>query len=122
MQNGWYRSFHSERSVDRLGRPVPWYTYPCTSFLETRITRSVRVFEYGAGMSSLWYAERVREVVSVEHDSVWADLVGQEAPANCSVVFASDDDAYVHAGTDFEPSNIVVVTSILYRLNTCLGI
>ena len=30
-----------------------------------------RVFEYGSGGSTLWFAERVTELVLVEHDSAW---------------------------------------------------
>src|SRR5918997_6685025 len=64
-QRGWYRSYSAERPVDRHGGPLPWYTYSCTSFLESRLSSSMRVFEFGSGMSSLWYAQRVDEVVSI---------------------------------------------------------
>ena len=32
---------------------------------------NLRVFEYGCGNSSLWWAQRVEKVVSVEHDEAW---------------------------------------------------
>jgi hypothetical protein len=54
--------------------------------LERVVQPHFRVFEYGAGNSSLWWASRVAEVVSVEHDAAWAELVQSRAPANLTVV------------------------------------
>jgi precorrin-6B methylase 2 len=109
VDEGWYRSFRSQCSVDRNGDPVPWYTYPCRAFLESRLTRTMRVFEYGAGMSSLWFAGRVGEITSVEHDETWAELVRQRAPANSRVVLAPKPEAYLQAIRDDEPFDMVVV-------------
>lgn len=108
-QEGWYRSFRTGRSINRNGDPLPWYTYACTAFLERRITSSMRVFEYGAGMSSLWYAARVAEVVSVEHDSLWADAVRTQAPPNCDVVLQPELQDYLGAIAGRGPFDIVVV-------------
>lgn len=35
----------------------------------------MRVYEYGSGGSTLFFAQRVREVISCEHDSAWAKQV-----------------------------------------------
>jgi predicted O-methyltransferase YrrM len=41
----------------------------------------MRVFEYGAGNSTLWWAERVQVLHSVESDRDWADaLTGKLSP------------------------------------------
>ncbi|MGI8806345.1 MAG: class I SAM-dependent methyltransferase [Acidimicrobiales bacterium] len=109
VEQGWYRSFKTERPVDKNGRPLPWYTYPCRAFLESRLTPSMRVFEYGSGMSTLWYAERVAEVVSVEHDPEWGKIVREQAPANCKIVLTPNDDSYLHAITEYPPFDVVVV-------------
>jgi len=54
--------------------------------LERVVQHHHRVFEYGAGNSSLWWAHRVAEVVSVEHDAKWATMVSSKAPSNLKVV------------------------------------
>jgi len=33
------------------------------------------VFEYGSGFSTLFWLERVKEIVSVEHDKVWFEKI-----------------------------------------------
>jgi hypothetical protein len=77
---GWQRSVGREAPVDNGDEPLAWYTYPCLAWLEPRLTAGDRVFEFGAGGSTLWYAKRVASVVAVEHDAGWlarlAPLVG----------------------------------------------
>nr|WP_255697545.1 class I SAM-dependent methyltransferase [Sinirhodobacter sp. WL0062] len=34
-----------------------------------------RVFEWGSGASTVWLAKRTGQVISVEHDAEWADVV-----------------------------------------------
>ena len=85
-EDGWLRSFREGRCVDAHGDPVPWLTYPAIEFLAARVKPEWRVFEYGAGSSTLWWAKRVREVVSVEHDPEWFAKVGAALPANVRLV------------------------------------
>jgi hypothetical protein len=108
-EEGWFRSFRSSKPVDAAGRPLPWYTYACIGFLERRISPTMRVFEYGAGMSTLWYAARVGEVVSVEDDPQWAAHVRRAAPANVTLVERTDVDGYVAAITEHGELDIVVI-------------
>jgi predicted SAM-dependent methyltransferase len=56
----------------------PWLPYTATTFLDQKITGDSRVFEYGAGGSTLFFASRVAEVVSVEHDSEWLERTAKE--------------------------------------------
>jgi hypothetical protein len=68
---GWFESWRSKRSIDRLGNPVPWITYPALMFLQSRVLSDWCVFEYGSGNSTLWWSKRVAKVVSCEHDIIW---------------------------------------------------
>jgi len=55
---------------------VPWWTYRAIDVVDAWLSaraRPVRVFEYGAGASTLWLAQRAEEVHSVEHDRAFAD-------------------------------------------------
>jgi hypothetical protein len=58
-------------SVDKNGAPIPWYTYPTTEFLSHLNLSSFKVFEYGSGNSTLWWAARSKQVTSVEDDELW---------------------------------------------------
>jgi FkbM family methyltransferase len=58
---------------DTITPARPWITYPAARFLETLLTRECRVFEYGAGGSTLFFSKRVGELVTVEHDRLWLE-------------------------------------------------
>jgi hypothetical protein len=55
-----------------LTAQIPWIVYPALAFLERRPLAGARVFEYGSGGSTLYWARRgATQIVSVEHDRVW---------------------------------------------------
>lgn len=122
VDEGWYRSYRLMRSVGRQGDPVPWYTYPCRAFLEERLDESLSVFEYGAGMSSLWYAARVGRVIAVEHDAAWAELIAASAPSSLTVVLEVDEDRYVDAGRQHSPVDVVVIDGICRQAAACTAL
>ena len=50
----------------------PWLTFGAIELLSRIVRPSDRVFEYGAGYSTLWWQERVASVTSVDHDEARA--------------------------------------------------
>jgi hypothetical protein len=54
VEMGWVRSVISHELVDADGEAVPWMTQPFVDFLRPRIRSHWRVFEYGAGASTLF--------------------------------------------------------------------
>lgn len=107
---GWLRSRKELRSVDANGEPIPWISYPAIRFIEERVRKSFQVFEFGSGLSTLWWAKRAGNVTSVEHDKAWFDLVAPSLPANASLKFA-DGDAYVQS-VQGQLYDIVVIDGI----------
>ena len=79
---GWPRSARLGEPVDAHGMPIPWMTYPAVAFLEPRLKSSFRVFEYGSGNSTFWWAARVAWVDSCEHDSAWIARLQGRLPGN----------------------------------------
>jgi hypothetical protein len=85
----WLRSQH--RSA--LGSGDPWITFGARRALEKLVTRESRVFEYGAGGSTLFFARRAGLVVSVEHDPEWLQRVraAVEGHGNVEVILAQPE-------------------------------
>lgn len=79
---GWLRSRLELSAIDADGNPIPCYTYPAIAFLARAVTPALRVFEFGTGNSTLWWAARVQSVTSVEHDKVWAEKLKPRLPPN----------------------------------------
>jgi hypothetical protein len=69
---------------------VPWITFRAIDWLAAYLRPNMTVFEYGAGGSTLYFARRVRSVVSVEHDEGFYDvvrgLVSKKGIGNCEVM------------------------------------
>ena len=82
---GWVRTSLKGEPMTRDGKPLPWMTYPAIRFLEARLSRSMEVFEFGAGNSTLWWAERVDRIDSCEHDAKWYERIRARMPSNASV-------------------------------------
>lgn len=83
-KRGWFESLDGvPRNKDGL---VPWITYPAFRQLQRIVKPDWKVFEYGCGGSSIWWALHAAEVTSVEHDAAWAARVAKTAPANLTVV------------------------------------
>jgi hypothetical protein len=106
LESGWLESLREEKPVDKSGAPIPWYSYPAIEFLEPRLRPDFRVFEYGSGWSTVWWAERSASVASVEHDPAWYEQVRTRLPANAGVALRYDAAGYVgeidKAGGEFD--------------------
>lgn len=107
-QNGWFLSFVRRQSVDERGQPLPWWSYSFRRFLEGRLTKDMRVFEYGSGNSTVWLSARVLSIKAVEDDASWATHVRTLASSNVEVVFEGDQDAYVRSSGD-ELYDVIIV-------------
>src|SRR4051812_37225534 len=63
------------RSQDPTASPmkdeVPWMTFGAIEFLQRALREDMVVFEYGSGGSTLFFANRVRRLVTIEHDPEW---------------------------------------------------
>jgi hypothetical protein len=53
----------------------PWISYRAASRLDELIKADWRAAEFGSGMSTLWLAQRVAFLLSVEDDPRWYELV-----------------------------------------------
>lgn len=63
------RSLHEGRSS--VSERLPWISFPAIDRLEREVKPTDRVFEFGGGGSTLFWSDRVAEVVTVEHDAAW---------------------------------------------------
>jgi hypothetical protein len=70
----WLRSLFAIWNVEDMIRlDVPWWTFAATERVERYLAAipRARVFEYGAGASTVWLAKRAGSVCFVEHDAAW---------------------------------------------------
>jgi hypothetical protein len=118
IEYGHLRSVALDKPVTREGAPLPWYTYPAIDYLEQLDLSNKTVFEYGCGHSTLYWASRAAQVVSVEHNEEWYRLICSKLPSNCTLVLERESDAYAAAIDRFDQQFDVIVVDGLVKGRT----
>ena len=74
----WQKSFLDGFSQDENGEALPWMTYNAIEFLKNNLNKNHIVFEFGCGASTLFFAKRVKKVVSLETNKKWLEIVKEK--------------------------------------------
>lgn len=92
----------SDRDPAITGRHYePWYTRSAISFLEGYVKSDMSVLEYGGGSSTVWWANRVKKLVTVERDPLWRMMIEENLPRPIELIRQEPEC--------FGPYDIVVV-------------
>lgn len=91
----WLRSMYCRRRP--LSMVLPWLTFDAIRAIDDHLVFGDRLFEYGSGHSTLYWAQRGIFVVSMEDDPVWFELAGTKLATlpNATLHFAADKAGYV---------------------------
>jgi len=118
---GWLESMDTDSVIDAQGKPIPWLTYPFISFVGARLNKSHQIFEFGSGNSTLYYAEKVASVDSVEHDKFWYDKIKTSVPQNSTLYFCDMDygGAYCQYAEKTGKQYDIIVVDGRDRVNCC---
>ncbi|MBT8108700.1 MAG: FkbM family methyltransferase [Gammaproteobacteria bacterium] len=99
---GFIESVKRKRPCRPDGSPVPWMNYNVISLLEERLNKDVSLFEYGSGNSTLFFANLVGKVVSVECEESWYREIADSMPDNVTLLLNSPFDADRYVDTVIE--------------------
>jgi len=83
---GWHRSIDERAPMDRTGGAVPWWPYSAISWVDSVLTGTEHVLEFGSGSSTAWLAARAQTVTSVEHSAEWAERAALGLSANATIL------------------------------------
>lgn len=89
-RSGFFRSAFRLAPLGRDGKPIPWYSYPCIDFLKFRRFDDKRVLEFGGGNSTLWWASRCKEVVTLEGNKEWFERIKDKMPGNVDLRYVPE--------------------------------
>jgi len=84
---GWINSFKYQMPIDKDSNPLPWVTYGFIDFISDRLNTTMDIFEFGSGNSTLWYASKAKNIISVEHDNVWFEKIKKTMPKNVNIYY-----------------------------------
>lgn len=60
-----------KESGNTLARRIPWITFEAKDWLDSYLKKEMRVFEWGSGGSTLYFSDKVNDLISIEHDPSW---------------------------------------------------
>ncbi len=83
---GWWDSWQYKQPVRNKNEAIPWVTYSFIYFIQDRILPTHKIFEFGSGNSTMFYAKRARKVVAVEHDNEWYHKINSVVPDNVEML------------------------------------
>ena len=67
-----------QRIIPELDGTYPWWVWGAVDHVKGVLQPEWRVFEWGSGGSTLWFAQRVADVWAMENNRDWATKTGQE--------------------------------------------
>lgn len=116
---GWIQSLEAGRPVNKDGNPIPWMNFPVIKLLEEKLTRDMKLFEYGSGYSTFFFAGKVKVVFSVEYDEKWFRLIQSQVPGNVNLIYKKKDidGEYCRVISSMEDQFDVVVVDGRDRVN-----
>lgn len=103
------------RPFDRNGQPLPLYTYPAIEYLTQFDYRTKRVFEYGAGSSTLFWMQRAQQLVSVDNDPHWYSMLKPRLGGHVTL-HLEEADGFPYCIERYEhPFDVIVIDGSGYR-------
>ncbi len=67
---------------EKLHPDWPWLTKDAVLLLDQLLNKDDVGLEFGSGRSTMWFARRVKELISIEHDEKWFNWVSKKLQEN----------------------------------------
>lgn len=96
-EKGWLNSIVSKEIIDKNLQPLPWLSYPAIDFLNEVLPANAKIFEFGAGNSTLYFANKYASVTSVENDPAWYNSLKHKLKPqiNYHLILATEREDYI---------------------------
>ncbi|MBR0843862.1 hypothetical protein JQ607_27015 [Bradyrhizobium liaoningense] len=117
-KHGYGRTLQEKVPVAADGSPIPWYTYPAVEFFGQLDARGLRIFEFGCGNSSLFWAHKGAEVFAVEHDRAWFEKMSAMSVRLRQLVLRESAADYARAIADAGDEFDIIIIDGAWR-NEC---
>lgn len=97
---------------------LPWLTFDAIARLDALLERDWRMIEFGSGMSTKWYAERVAHIHSIEGSEEWYLRVAPTMPSNTRYELRTGSDYWDLSDYDDRSVDLAVIDGV--RRDRCM--
>jgi FkbM family methyltransferase len=109
---GWFKSRLRKKVTNLKGEPLPWFSYPATSFLGNLNLSGMKILELGSGNSTLWFANQGAVVTSIESNFEYYSEIKTKMPADVHLIFERNLEYLTNFPQLLAEAEIVVIDSI----------
>jgi hypothetical protein len=106
FHKGLIRSIKARGPVLKSGKPIPWTTHPFLEYIEKLDLSSMTMAEFGAGHSTIYFKEKVSNLVSYECDSSLIHYLREEYGYSGEIIHV--DQRYGGHRADFNKDIIFI--------------
>ena len=90
----------------KFNTPCPWLSPSSVRFLKNYLTKDMVGLEFGSGISTLFTASKVKQLISVEHNKEWFEMISNQFKnigiKNVDYRFIAQNDSNLFSNTTFE--------------------
>ena len=117
---GFVETVETGKAVDADGNELPLYSYPAIEYLTQFDYSGKRVFEFGAGISTIFWMKRAKEVVSVENNQEWIAQLNPSLEENATLLAAEGNDFPLKIRETTGKFDVIVVDGAGYRYDSAV--
>lgn len=66
------------KGVDLTNKEFPWIPIKAKIWLDKFLKPDMILFEYGSGISTIYFSKHVKKVISIEHDKQWFEIINSK--------------------------------------------
>jgi hypothetical protein len=120
---GWFGAFKTGEPIGKNFEPIPWLTYSFIDFISDRLSKEFNVFEFGSGNSTLYFANRVKQVTSVEHNIQWYNRLKSKMPDNSNPLLSKSDSSedYIEELKQSNKKFDIIIIDGIHRVDCCVS-
>ncbi len=97
-------------AYERRHPDAPWLTANMVRILDSWLRPEDRGIEWGSGRSTIWFAERVHSLVSIENDPFWyrtvSDRLRRKGLSNVRYLFCEREEDYKRVAETVTPESL----------------
>ena len=121
-EKSYLRTVITNKPTNKDKSPLPWLSYSAIAMLDERLTKEMSVFEYGSGMSTLYFRDKVKFIKSVEHHEGWFNHIKEDLKgSNSEVIYVplDEDGEYCRAVNRENNKYDIILVDGRDRVNCC---
>jgi predicted O-methyltransferase YrrM len=108
---------------EKNDRKEPWLTSDSIKIINNLIKPTDTFLEFGSGQSTLWFAKKVKKIISVEHDKKWYEATKHNSKnvENLKLIFAPTKNSYLDVAKKLKNNSIdICLVDGMWRLDCLL--